>query len=119
MLWSWIGMHLCMSIRGCMELLVGAWTGMYVHLFSQKGFVAFRTNQHRIEHHCAAFVFVQHGSTSRIHHMDVTPMNDGHDNRIQIEALLGKDVFVTLRRILVGNAPQYTKTNQFLESLRE
>jgi hypothetical protein len=51
--------------------------------------------------------------------MDITPMHDRHDDRIEVEALLGQDVFVALGGFLVGDPAQHAEANQLLQPVRQ
>jgi NAD(P)-dependent dehydrogenase (short-subunit alcohol dehydrogenase family) len=57
---------------------------------------AYRTNHHGIKHMAAVLVLVQHRPSARVHHVDIAPIDDRDDNRIEVESLLGQDVFVAL-----------------------
>jgi hypothetical protein len=46
-------------------------------------------------------------------------MHDRHHDGVQIEALLGQNIFVPLRPRLVRNTPQYAMAHQLLEPIGE
>ena len=66
----------------------------------------------------AGLVLVQHRPSPCIHHVNIAPMHDRHDDRIEVEALLGQDVLVTLGRFLVGDTAQHAETNQLFQPVR-
>jgi len=93
--------------------------GMHMHRFRRERLTAFRTDHHGIKHVSAVLVLVQHRPSPRIHHVDVAPVHDRHDDRIEVEALLGQDVFVALGRFLIGDPAQHAEAHQFLQAIRQ
>src|SRR6185312_6564147 len=49
----------------------------------------------------------------------IAPMHDRHHDRIEVEPLLGEDVFMALRRFLIGNAAQDAGPDQLLQPFRQ
>jgi hypothetical protein len=80
---------------------------MGVDFFGLKRLAALRANHHGIEHLAALVVLVQQGPSTFVNHVDVTPMDNCHHDRIQIKALLGEDVLMAFGRLLVWNATQH------------
>jgi hypothetical protein len=50
----------------------------------------------RDQTYAAVLVLVQHRPSARVNHVDIAPIDDRDDNRIEVETLLGQDVFVAL-----------------------
>lgn len=79
--------------------------------------VADRAGHHRIEGVAAILVLVEHRSAALIRHVNVTPVDDRHHDRMQVQPLLGQDVLVALRTLLIGHAPKHALAHEFLETL--
>jgi len=94
-----------------------AWMGLDV--LGQKRFAAFGAFHHGIEHLPAVAVFMQQWPATLVDHVGVAPMYKGHHNRIQVEALLGEDVFVPFGRFLVWNAAQDAQPDHLFQPLGE
>jgi hypothetical protein len=80
---------------------------------------ALRTDHDRIKEFAAGLVLVQQGSPPLVHHMDIAPVNDCHQDRVKIQALLGEDVLVPLRAHLIRRPPQDTESYELFEPVRE
>ena len=76
---------------------------------------ALRADHHWIEHLSAKLVLIEPGPPTLVDHVDVAPMHDRHHDRVEIESLLGQDVFVALRPRLVRNSTQYAVAHQLPE----
>src|SRR5689334_17793436 len=61
-------------------------TRMHMNGFCGQRFTAFRADHYGIEHLLAALVFVQQRTSARVDHVDVSPVHDRHDDRIEVEA---------------------------------
>src|SRR4051812_46769037 len=84
-----------------------AGTRMGVDFLRIERLAALGAHQYWIEVLPAFTMFVQQRSSALVDHVRVAPMHQRHHDRIQVESLLGKDVFVPLGRLLVGDATQY------------
>src|SRR5215218_5408764 len=69
-------------------------SAMDVDLLGAERLAAFRADHYRVERLAAAHVLVQQRAALLAGHVDVAPMHDGHDNRVEIEPLLGQPVLV-------------------------
>jgi hypothetical protein len=85
----------------------------------QKRFAAFGAHHDGIEHLAALAVLMQQGPSAFVDHVGVAPMHERHHHWIEIEALLGEDVFVPLGRFLIGNAAQHALPDQLLQPFGE
>ena len=83
------------------------WTSL-----ADRGSSAAGTNHHRIEHLRAGLMLIKPWAPALVDHMDVAPMNDRHYDRIEVETLLSKNVFVTFRPHLIGHTAQDTLANE-------
>ena len=92
---------------------------MGMNLLGQKRFAAFGAYHHGIERLAAVAVLVQQRPAAFVDHVSVAPMDECHHDRIQIEALLGENIFVAFGRLLVRNAAQDALPDQLLQPFRE
>ena len=92
---------------------------MRLDFLGQQRLAAFGADHHRIEHLAALAMLVQQRPPALVDHMGVAPMHDRHHDRIEVEALLGEDVFVALRRFLIGDAAQDAVPDQLLQPFGE
>ena len=79
---------------------------MHMDLLGGKGLAAFGAHHDGVEQFAAVLMFMKQGPAAGIDHMGVTPMDDGHDHRIKVEAFLRQDVLVSLGRFLIGDPAQ-------------
>ena len=86
---------------------------MHTDFPRRKRRVALRANHNGIEHLPAALMFMKHGAAALIQHMHIAPMDDGHHDGIQVQALLGEDVLVPFRRVLIWNPTENPEANEF------
>ena len=82
---------------------------MSMNLLGQKRLAAFGANHHGIKHLAAFAMFMQQGPSAFVDHVGIAPMHQRHHDRVQVEALLGQDVFMPPGRFLIWNAPQYAE----------
>ena len=66
--------------------------------FASKRLAAFGAHHHRVERLPAVAMLMQQRPSALVDHVGVAPMDQRHHHRIQVEALLGQDVFVPFRR---------------------
>lgn len=77
---------------------------MDVNRLRRQRLAALRADHDGIKHLMAVLVFVQQRSSARVDHVNVAPMHDRHDDRIEVEILLRQDVFIALARLAVENS---------------
>ncbi len=92
---------------------------MHVHLLGTQHLAALRAHHDGIEQLAASLVLVQQRAAALVAHMAVAPMHHRHDDRIEVEPLLGEDVFVALWCLGIGDAAQDAEPDQLLQPLRE
>jgi len=92
---------------------------MRVHLACIERLVAFGADHHRIECLAADLVLVQQRAAAFVHHVNVAPVHDRHQDRIEVETLLRQDVLVAFRAVLVGRAPQHAEPHELLQAVGE
>ncbi len=90
-----------------------------MNLLGRKRFTAFGAHHDRIEVLTAFAMLMQQRPSAFVDHVRVTPMHDCHHDRIEIESLMGEDVFVPFRRFLIGDAAQHALPDQFLQPFGE
>ncbi len=78
---------------------------MSMNFLGQQRLAALGAHDDGIKYLPALAVLMQHGTPAFVDHVGIAPMHQRHYDRIEIETLLGQDVFVPLRRFLVRNAP--------------
>ena len=86
---------------------------MHMNGFGRQRLTAFRADHYGIEHLLAALVFVQQRPSARVDHVDVAPVHDRHDDRIEVEALLRQDILVALGCFLIGILRSTPKRTSF------
>src|SRR5271163_1883628 len=91
---------------------------MRMDRLSRQRLAAFGTDHDGVEHFSAVLVLMHHRPATRINHMDVAPVNDRHDYRIEVETFLRQDVFVALGRFLIGDSAQNAEPHELLQPLR-
>ena len=84
-----------------------------------KRLAAFGAHHHGIEDLSALAMLMQQRPAALVDHMGIAPMHHRHHDRIEIEALLGEDVFMPLGRLLVGDAAQHALPDQLLQPFGE
>src|ERR1700747_2318145 len=92
---------------------------MNVNFLRVERLAALGANHDWVKMFVAVFVLVQPRTPPGIDHVQIAPMNDGHHNRIKIETLLSENILVSLRRLLIRNAAQNTKSDELFQPFRQ
>src|SRR5947209_4002968 len=100
--------RLCLRFlwRLCCRRASGARAGVDMNLLGRKRLSAFGAHHDRVEVLAAFAVLVQQRPSTYVDHVRITPMHDGHHDRIEIESPLSEDIFMPLGRFLIGDAAQ-------------
>ena len=90
-----------------------------MNLLGRKRLIAFGAHHDRIEVFSAFAVLVQQWTPAFVDHVSVAPMHKRHHDWIEIESLLGQNIFMPLRRFLIGNTAQHALPDQLLQPFGE
>jgi hypothetical protein len=81
--------------------------------------MAFRAHHHGIKKVAALPVPVKQRTACTPRHVNVPPMHDRHQDRVQVPAFLSKAVLVARRRRLVRHLFQYVLIDQLAQSVNQ
>src|SRR3984893_17294105 len=96
---------------------VGA--GTHMDLLGHERLAAFGADHHRIEILAAEIVSVQQRAPFLAGHMAIAPVNNRHDDRVEVEPFLRQAVLITQRPLLVGHFDEHKLVDQLLEPVGE
>jgi len=90
-----------------------------VDLLRHERHSAFGAHHHRIEILAAEIVTVQQRAPLFACHIDITPVDDRHDDRVEVEPFLRQAILITHRPLLVGHLHEHELVDEFLEPAGE
>jgi hypothetical protein len=85
---------------------------MDVDLLCSNRLAAFRARHDGIEHLPASLVLVHLRPAPLTHHVPVTPIHEGHHDRMQVQTTSGRDIPVPGRTLSASIAPQFTEPHE-------
>src|SRR5215472_14424275 len=97
----------------------GARPGMNMNLLCYERRAALGADHDRVEILAAWIVPVQQRPALPSGHMDIAPVDDRHDDRIEVEPFLGQTILVPHRTLLVGHLNEDELVDQLLQAVGE
>lgn len=98
-----------------MRFLSGSGTRRDCDVTSGDFFTTFRTGQDGIKLMSALNVIVHQRPPLPVDHVDIAPMDDRHDDRIEIQPLVREPILVPNGALLIGNLRQNEMLNEFVQ----
>jgi len=92
---------------------------MRVDLLRRKRLAAFGAYHDWIEQFSALAMLMQERSPTFVDGMYVSPMDQSHDDRIEVQALLRENVLVPLGRFPIWNAAENAEPYELFQPLRK
>src|SRR5580693_1594481 len=87
-----------------------------VDLFRDNQLTAFGAHHHRIEILAAEIMRVQQRPPLLPSHVDIPPVDDRHDDRVEIEPLLRQAILIAHRPLLVGHFDEHKLVDELFEA---
>src|SRR6516162_10035559 len=102
-----------------MSRAFGAGPGMHMDLLRRKRLAAFGAHHHRIEILAAEIVGVYQRPSLLSRHVDIAPVDDRHDDRVEVEPLRRQAILITHRPLLVRHLGEHKFVDEFFEAAGE
>jgi hypothetical protein len=90
-----------------------------MNLLRQERLAAFGAHQDRVEILAAQIVCVEQRPASLPGHIDITPVHDRHEDRVEVEPLRGQAILETTRPLPVGHFDEDELVDEFLQAAGE
>ena len=102
-----------------MSRVFSAGAGMDVDLPRRERVAAFGAHHDRIEILAAEIVSVQQRAPLLAGHVDIAPMDDRHDDRIEVEPFLRQAILITPRPLLVRHFDEHKLVDELFQPIGE